>query len=189
MQEMTLQKDITRWPILKSDWLYFFSQRWKGSIQSAKTRPGADYGSDDICTCFTDYMKAFDYVDHNKLWEVFKRWEHQTTWSVFWETCMQDKQQQLELDMEQWTGSKLGKEYIKAVYCPWYLIYVQSKSWEMLDWMSTCWNQDCQEKYQQLQICWWYHFNNRKGRRTKEPLDKGERGEWKSWLKTQHSKY
>ena len=49
---------------------------------------------------------------------------------------MRVKKQQLELDMEQWTGSKLGKEYIKAVYChlP-YLTYIQSTSCEMLDWM------------------------------------------------------
>ena len=51
---------------------------------------------------------------------------------------MQVKKQQLELDMEQQTGSKSGKEYIKAVYChPAYLIYMQSTSWEMLGWMST----------------------------------------------------
>ena len=50
------------------------------------------------------------------------------------------------------------------------------------------WNQDCQEKYQQPQICRSYHSNERKWSKTKEPLDKGERGEWKSWLKTQHSK-
>ena len=49
---------------------------------------------------------------------------------------MQDKKQQLELDMEQHTGSKLGKEYIKAVYChPAYLSYMQSTSREMPDWM------------------------------------------------------
>ena len=49
---------------------------------------------------------------------------------------MQDKKQQLELDMEQQTGSKLGKEYIRAVYChPAYLIYMQSTSCEMLGWM------------------------------------------------------
>ena len=48
---------------------------------------------------------------------------------------MQVKKQQLELDMEQ-TGSKLGKEYVKAVYChPAYLTYMQSTSWEMLDWI------------------------------------------------------
>ena len=50
---------------------------------------------------------------------------------------MQVKKQQLELDMEQQTGSKLEKEYIKAVYChPAYLTYMQSTSWEMLDWMN-----------------------------------------------------
>ena len=52
------------------------------------------------------------------------------------ETCMQVKKQQLELNMEQWTGSKLGKEYIKAVYChPVYLTHMQSTSCEMLGWM------------------------------------------------------
>ena len=50
---------------------------------------------------------------------------------------MQDKKQQLELDMKQQTGSKLGKEYIKAVYCQLaYLTYIQSTSYEMLDWMT-----------------------------------------------------
>ena len=49
---------------------------------------------------------------------------------------MQVKKQQLEMDMEQWTGSKLGKEYIRAIYChPAYLTYMQSTSWEMLGWM------------------------------------------------------
>ena len=48
---------------------------------------------------------------------------------------MQVEKQQLELDMEQQSGSKLGKEYIKAVYChPAYLTYMRSTSWEMLDW-------------------------------------------------------
>ena len=49
--------------------------------------------------------------------KFFKRWEYQTILPVSWETCMQDKKQQLELDMEQQTGSKLGKEYVKAIYC------------------------------------------------------------------------
>ena len=49
---------------------------------------------------------------------------------------MQIKKQQLELDMKQWTGSKLGKEYVKAVYFhPAYLTYMQSTSCEMLSWM------------------------------------------------------
>ena len=59
------------------------------------------------------------------------------------------KKQQLELDLEQWTGSKLGKEYLEAVYChAVYLTYMQSTSQETLDWKNTSWNQDCREKYQ-----------------------------------------
>ena len=59
--------------------------------------------------CFIDYAKAFDYVDHNKLWKILKRWEYQTTLPASWEICMQVNKQQLELDMEQRTCYKLGK--------------------------------------------------------------------------------
>ena len=68
--------------------------------------------------------------------KLLKRWEYQTTWPVSWEICMQVKKQELELDMEKETGSKSGKEYIKAVYYPpAYLTYMQSTSWETLGWM------------------------------------------------------
>ena len=68
--------------------------------------------------------------------KFFKRWEYQTTLPASWETCMQVKKQQLEPDMEQQTGSKLVKEYVKAVYChPAYLTSMQSTSCEMLGWM------------------------------------------------------
>ena len=88
--------------------------------------------------CFIDYTNAFDSVDPNKLWKILKeRWECQTTLPVFWETCMQVKKQQLELDMEQQTGSKSGKEYIKAVYCYLaYLTYMQSTSCKVPGWMN-----------------------------------------------------
>ena len=57
--------------------------------------------------------------------KFFKRWECQTTLPASCETCMQVKKQQLEADMEHPTGSKLGKEYINAVYChPAYLTYM-----------------------------------------------------------------
>ena len=49
--------------------------------------------------------------------KLLKRWEYQTTWPASWEICIQVKKQQLELDIEQQPGSKLGKESIKAVYC------------------------------------------------------------------------
>ena len=62
----------------------------------------------NIYFCFTDSAKAFDCVDHNKLWKMLKEMgiPDQTTWPASWETCMQVRKQQLELDMEQQTGSK-----------------------------------------------------------------------------------
>ena len=54
-------------------------------------------------------------MDHNELWKILKEMEYQTTWPDSWEICMQVKKQQLELNMEQQTSSKLGKEYVKAV--------------------------------------------------------------------------
>ena len=61
---------------------------------------------------------------------------YQATLPHSWEICMQVKKQQLEPDMEQQTGFKLGKEYVKAVYChPAYLTYMQSTRCEMPDWM------------------------------------------------------
>ena len=60
-----------------------------------------------------------------KTGKFFKRWEYQTTWPASWETCMQVRKQQLELDLEQQTDSKSGKEYVKAVFChPAYLTYM-----------------------------------------------------------------
>ena len=68
-------------------------------------------------------------------WKFFKRREYWTTLPAYWEICIQVKKQQLELHVEQ-TGSKSGKEYIKAVYChPPYLTSMQSTSCEMLGWM------------------------------------------------------
>ena len=64
-----------------------------------------------------------------------KRWKYQTRLHASWDICVQIKKQQLEQDMEQWTGSESVKKYIKAVYChPAYLTYVQSTSWETLGW-------------------------------------------------------
>ena len=90
----------------------------------------------NIYFCFIDYAKAFDLWITTNCGKFWKRWEYQTTWSAFWEICMQVRKQQLEMDMEQQTGSKSGKEHIKAVYCqPACLTYMQSTSWEMLDWI------------------------------------------------------
>ena len=60
----------------------------------------------NIYFCFVDYAKAFDCVDRNKLWKILKSREYQITWPASWETYMQVRKQQLELDMGQQTGSK-----------------------------------------------------------------------------------
>ena len=59
----------------------------------------------NIYFCFIDYAKAFDWVDHNKLWKILQEMG-QTTWPASWQTYMQVRKQQLELDMEQQTGFK-----------------------------------------------------------------------------------
>ena len=67
-------------------------------------------------------------MDHNKLWKILQEVEKKlTTLPASCKTCMQVKKQQLEPDMEQWTCSKLGKEYIKVVHChPAYLTHMYS---------------------------------------------------------------
>ena len=76
----------------------------------------------NIYFCFIDNAKSFDYVDHNKLWEILKEMgipDHLT--------CllrMDAGQEATEPDIEQWMGSKSGKEYVKTVYCPPVYLYV-----------------------------------------------------------------
>ena len=60
----------------------------------------------NICFCFIDYAKAFDCVDHNKLWKILNEMGKQDHLTYSWETYMQVRKQQLELDLEQQTGSK-----------------------------------------------------------------------------------
>ena len=102
---------------------------------------------------------------------------------------MEVKKQQFEPDLEQQTGSKLGKEYVKAVYChPAYLTYTQSTSWEMPGWMNHKLESRVPGGRSIISDMKMIPSNGRKWRGTKEPLDEGKKEEWKSWLKIQHSK-
>ena len=90
----------------------------------------------NIYFCFIDYGKAFDCVDHNELWKILKEMGIPDHLTFLQRNLYADEEQQLELDKEQQTGSKSGKEYIKAAYChPAYLTYMQSTSCEMLSWV------------------------------------------------------
>ena len=79
----------------------------------------------NIYFCFIDYAKTFDCVDHSNVWNILQEIEIPDHLTCLLRNLMQVKKQQLEPDMKQQTGSKLGKEYIKAVYChPAYLTYM-----------------------------------------------------------------
>ena len=108
---------------------------------STKSSKKQESSRKNIYFCFIDYAIAFDCVDHNKVWKILQQLgipDHLTCLlrnlyagqeATVREKKKKKKKQQLEQDMKQQTGSKLGKEYIKAVYCHFaYLTYMQSTS-------------------------------------------------------------
>ena len=104
-----------------------------------------------------------------------------------WEICMQDNKQQLELDLEQQTGSESGQEYVKAVCCHLaYLTYILSTSWEMLNWMKHKPESRLMGE-NQYQICRSHHLIEESEEKLKCLL-MNMKEESQSWLKTQHSK-
>ena len=97
---------------------------------------------------------------------------------------MQVKKQHLEPDMEQQTGSRLGTEYVRAVYCHLaYLTYMQSTSCEMLDWMKHRLESRLLGEISIISDMRWHHPYGRKQRGITEPLYESEIGEWKVGLK------
>ena len=83
----------------------------------------------NIYFCFIDYAKAFDCVDHTKLWKILQEMGILDYLTCFLRNLYPGQEAKLELNMEQQSGSKLGKEYIKAVYChPAYLTSMQNTS-------------------------------------------------------------
>ena len=90
----------------------------------------------NIYFCFIDCAKAFDCVDHNKLWKILKEMEIPGHLTCLLRNLYAGQEAIDRTGHEKQTGSKLGKEYIKAVYChPAYLTYMQSTSSEMPGWM------------------------------------------------------
>ena len=102
----------------------------------------------NIYFCFIDYAKTFDCVVPTN-WKFLQEMGIPDHLTCLLRNLMQVRKQQLELDMEQQMGSKLGKEYVNAVYChPAYSTYIQSTLWETLGWKKHKLDQDCPEKYQ-----------------------------------------
>ena len=144
----------------------------------------AGESQENIYFCFIDYAKAFDCGNHKKLWKILQEMGYQTTLPASWEICMQVKKQQLEPDMEKQTGSK--SETISRLFIVTLLIYLYAEY--------IMWNAGQDEAQAEIKISR-RNINNLRyadyttlmWRRTKEPLGENERGEWKSWLKAQHS--
>ena len=142
----------------------------------------------NIYFCFIDYIKAFDYVDHNKLWDILKEIGIPDHLTYFLRNLYVSQEATLETYMEQLTGLKLGKEYNKAVYChPVYLTSMQSTSCEMPDRMNY-----------KLESIAWRNINNLRyaddttlttesEEELKSLLLKVKEKSEKAWLKTQHS--
>ena len=124
--------------------------------------------------CFIDYTKAFDCVDHKNLWRILKEMgipDHLTC--LLRKLCRSRSSSQL--DMEQLTGSKSGKEHIKAVYCHLgYLTYMQRTSWEMLGWMKHKLEYRLLGEISVTSDMQMTPPYGRKWRGTKEPLDESE---------------
>ena len=75
-----------------------------------------------IYFCFIEYAKAFDFVDHNKLWKILKEMGIPDHLTCLLRNLYAGQEEQLELDIEQQTGSKSGKEYVKAALC--HIVYL-----------------------------------------------------------------
>ena len=142
----------------------------------------------NIYFCFTDCIKAFDYVDHNKLWNILKEMGIPDHLTYLLKNLYRGQEVKLETYMKQLTGLKLGKEYDKAVFrCPVYLTSMHSTLCEMPDWMNY-----------KLESIAWRNINNLRyaddttlmtesEEELKSLLLRVERSE-KNWLKTQHSR-
>ena len=131
----------------------------------------------NIYFSFTDYTKAFNCVDHNEPWKIFKEMElpDHLLRNLY---AGQEATVRTRHGIMDWF--KIGKGVRQGcILSPClFNLYVKYIS-EMPSWISTSWNQDCREKYQEPQICRWHHPYGRKWRGTKEPLDEGER--LKNW--------
>ena len=109
-----------------------------GNLDSSLCFIQSRISHDVVYFCFIDNAKAFVWITTN-CGKFLKRWEYQTTWPPSWEICMRVKKQHLELDMEQQTGSRLGKEYVKAVYC--HLAYLKPSLENFEHCFASMWNE------------------------------------------------
>ena len=138
----------------------------------------------NIYFCFIDYAKAFDCVDHEKLWKILQDIGIPDHLTCLLRNLYAGQKATVRTRYGTTDWFQIGKGVHQGVYChPVYLTYMESTSCQLLGWMKHKLELRLNLRYAEDTTIF-----GRKWRRTKEPLDEGERGEWKSCLKTQHLK-
>ena len=143
----------------------------------------------NISFCLIDYSKAFVCVDHN-FWKILKEMETPDYLICHLRNLYAGQEATVRTGHGTTDWYQVGKGVHQGCILSPCLFNLYALVYHVkcqVEW-STGWNQDYQQKYQELQICRWHHPYGRKQRGTKGPLDDSERGELKSWLRTQHSK-
>ena len=142
----------------------------------------------NIYFCFIDYTKASDCVDHNKLWKILKEMEIPDHLTCLLRNMYAVQEATVRTGHGKTDWFQIGKRVCQGcILSPCFLTYMQSTSCEMPGWMKHKLESrllgeiSITSDMQMIPSLW------QKWRGTKKPLDKSERGEWKSWLKTQHS--
>ena len=141
----------------------------------------------NISFCFIDYSKAFDCVDHHKLGKILKEMGIPDHLTCLLRNLYACQEATVRTGHETIDWFQIGKGVHQGYFChPVYLTYMQCSSWKMLDWMKLKLES---RSLGEISITSDMQMTPHLGwkRRTKEPLGKSERGEWKSWLKTHHS--
>ena len=140
----------------------------------------------NIYFCFIDCTKAFDFVDHNKLWITLTEMGIPDHLNCLPRNLYAGQEARVRTLYEttDWFRIEKGVQQGCSLF-PCLFTHTAHHVKGRAGWVTSS-NQGCWEKYQQPQICWWYHSNGRKRRGTKEPLDEGEGGEWKSQLKAKY---
>ena len=133
---------------------------------------------------FIDYAKAFDCVDHNKLWKILKEMGIADHLICLLRNLYAGKEATVRTGHETTDWHQIGKGVCQGCilsFC--FLTNMQNTSWEMLDSMKHKLESRLPGEIAIPQICRWHHPYGRKWRGTKKHLDESERGDWKNWLK------
>ena len=138
--------------------------------------------------CFIDYAKAFGCVDHNKLWKILKEMGLPDHLTCLLRNLYAGQEGTVRTGHGRTDCLQIGKGVHQGcILSRAYWTYMQNTSWETLGWMKHKLESRLPREISIPQRCRWHYLYGTKWRRTKEPFDISEKGEWKSWLKAQHS--